>query len=93
MNFINLGSSPSAQGGFNMTAWRLRVHAFIMASAEYMANVASEMEAYIWPQISTQENPIGYVTNGVHLYSFLAPEWRNLFDMEFGHEWRNQLLE
>lgn len=90
--FISLGSSPSAQGGFNMTALALRGSRFHNGVSKIHGDVASEMEAYIWPQISMQENPISYVTNGVHLYSFLAPEWRNLFDMELGHEWRNQLL-
>lgn len=91
-DFINLGSSPSAQGGFNMTALALRGSRFHNGVSRVHGNVAAEMEAYIWPQISARENPISHVTNGVHLYSFLAPEWRNLFDMEFGHEWRNQLL-
>ncbi len=90
--FFNLGSSPASQGGFNMTALALRGSRFHNGVSKIHGNVASDMEAYIWPQINTQENPIGYVTNGVHLYSFLAPEWKNQFDMEFGHEWRNQLL-
>ena len=90
--FLGLGSSPAAQGGFNMTALALRGSRFHNGVSQIHGDVASAMEAYIWPQITTQENPIGHVTNGVHLYSFLAPEWKNEFDMEFGHEWRNQLL-
>lgn len=89
--FMHMGSSPSAQGGLNMTALALRGSRFHNGVSKIHGNVASRMEAYVWPQISADENPIGHVTNGVHLYSFLAPEWRNLFDMEFGHEWRNQL--
>jgi starch phosphorylase len=91
-DLITLGSSPSAQGGFNMTALALRGSRYHNGVSKIHGDVASEMEAYIWPQISEAENPIGYVTNGVHLHSFLAPEWRSLFDMEFGYEWRNQLL-
>ncbi len=91
-DFINLGSSPSAQGGFNMTALALRGSRYHNGVSKIHGKVASEMESYIWPQISRAENPIGYVTNGVHLHTFLAPEWRSLFDMEFGYEWRNQLL-
>lgn len=90
--FLSLGSSTTGQGGFNMTALALRGSRFHNGVSRIHGQVASEMESYIWPQISPKENPIGYVTNGVHVYSFLAPEWRNLFDMEFGHEWRNQLL-
>lgn len=90
--FLNLGASSAAQGGFNMTALALRGSRFHNGVSKIHGDVASKMEADIWPQINPNENPISYVTNGVHLYSFLAPEWHNLFDMEFGHEWRKQLL-
>jgi starch phosphorylase len=53
--------------------------------------VASEMESYVWPQVPPEENPISHVTNGVHLPTFMAWEWVNLFDMRFS-DWRNQLL-
>ena len=48
------------------------------------------MEGYIWPQIPHAENPIGYVTNGVHVPTFLAHEWFNLYDMRFGRAWRDE---
>jgi starch phosphorylase len=54
--------------------------------------VASRMDAYIWPQIPPEENPVGCITNGVHVPTFLAREWANLFDMRFGSGWRNELL-
>ncbi len=90
--FLSLGSSSSAQGGFNMTALALRGARFCNGVSRIHGTVASSMEGFIWPEVSHEENPIGYVTNGVHLHTFLAPEWRNLFDMELGHEWRNQLI-
>ena len=49
------------------------------------------MEGYVWPQVPPEENPISYVTNGVHVPTFLAREWISLFDMRFGGEWRNEL--
>jgi starch phosphorylase len=50
------------------------------------------MEGYMWPQVPHEENPIKYVTNGVHLPTFLAREWSNLYDMRFGRAWRDELL-
>ncbi len=47
-------------------------------------------ERYVWPEIPPDENPITYVTNGVHLQTFLALEWVNLFDIRFG-DWRANL--
>ena len=90
-NFLQLGSSPSAQGGFNQTALALRGSRVHNGVSRIHGGVASQMESYIWPQIPHDENPIAYVTNGVHVPTFLAREWVNLFDMRFGGEWRNEL--
>jgi starch phosphorylase len=89
---LDLGASPSGQGGFNMTALAFRGSRHHNGVSKIHGEVASKMEGYIWPQIPYEENPVGHVTNGVHVLSFLAKEWRNLFDLEFGREWRNQLL-
>src|SRR5690606_19390213 len=37
-----------------------------------------------------EENPIDYVTNGVHVPTFLAQEWADLLDRHLGPEWRNK---
>ena len=89
----SLGSSPISQGGFNMTAFALRASRFHNGVSRIHGGVASRMEAYIWPQIPWAENPVGHVTNGVHVATFLAHEWSSLFDVRFGSEWRNKLTE
>lgn len=89
--FLQLGSSPSSQNGFNMTALALRGSRFHNGVSRIHGSVASHMEGYIWPQIPHDENPIGYVTNGVHVPTFLAREWTSLFDMYFGGKWRAEL--
>ena len=43
-------------------------------------DVAAQMESHIWPQVPPEENPIDYVTNGVHLPTFAAPSWREQLD-------------
>jgi starch phosphorylase len=91
--FLAIGDTPRSQGGFNMTAMALRGSRHRNGVSRIHGRVASEMESYVWPQIPHDENPIRYVTNGVHVATFLAPEWRALFDMEFGQEWRNRLLD
>jgi len=89
---LGLGSSPASQGGFNMTALALRGSRFHNGVSRIHGGVASRMEAYVWPDIPPEENPIGYVTNGVHVPTFLAREWAGLLDMRLGTEWRNELL-
>ncbi len=90
--FKSLGSSPGNQGGFNMTALALRGSRFHNGVSRIHGEVASRMEGYVWPQVPPEENPIRHVTNGVHVPTFLAREWANLFDMRF-REWRNQMLD
>ncbi|MEE8343308.1 MAG: alpha-glucan family phosphorylase, partial [Gammaproteobacteria bacterium] len=89
--FLELGSSPENQGGFNQTSLGLRGSRFHNGVSRIHGRVASQMAGYIWPQIPHDENPLGYVTNGVHGPTFLAREWVNLYDMRFGREWRNEL--
>jgi starch phosphorylase len=77
--------------GFNMTCLALRCSRFHNGVSRIHGQVASEMEAGIWPQIPHRENPISHVTNGVHLQTFLAREWASLFDLHFD-DWHNELL-
>ncbi|NOZ53520.1 MAG: glycosyltransferase family 1 protein [Gammaproteobacteria bacterium] len=88
--FLSLGASPGNEGSFNMTALALRGSRFQNGVSRIHGGMASQMEGYVWPQIPYEENPISYVTNGVHVPTFLAREWVNLFDMHF-REWRNEL--
>ncbi len=90
-DFLQLGSSPGSQGGFNMTALALRGSRLHNGVSRIHGDEASHMEGYIWPQVPHEENPISYVTNGVHVPTFLAREWVNLFDMRLGGEWRREL--
>ena len=89
--FAQFGSNPGNHGGFNMTALALRGSRFHNGVSRIHGGVASRMEAYVWPQVPHEENPIRYVTNGVHVPTFLAREWVTLFNMHFGSEWRNEL--
>lgn len=87
--FLELGQG-NGNGGFNMTTLALKCSRFHNGVSKIHCSVASDMEGYAWPQIAAKENPINYVTNGVHIHTFLAREWSNLFDMRFGN-WRSEL--
>ncbi len=77
--------------GFNMTCLALRCSRFHNGVSRIHGGVAAEMEAKLWPQIPYKENPVTYVTNGVHLETFLAREWVSLFNLRFD-DWQNELL-
>ena len=90
--FLQLGATPGNHGAFNQTALALRGSRFHNGVSRIHGTVASEMEHYVWPDVPYRENPIRYVTNGIHLQTFLAREWSNLYDMRFGRAWRDELL-
>ena len=89
--FLALGASPHTPHGFNMTCLALRGSRFHNGVSRIHGRVASEMEAHLWPQVPPPENPLGYVTNGVHVQSMLGPSWIALLDMYMGRGWRNRL--
>jgi len=74
----------------NMTALALRTSRFRNGVSRVHGGVAAEGSAYVWPEIPAAENPLTSVTNGVHLQTFLALEWVNLFDVRFS-AWRSNL--
>ncbi len=90
-DFLAIGASSGNERGFNQTSLALRGSRFHNGVSRIHGDMASGMESYVWPQIPAAENPISYVTNGVHVPTFMAREWLGLFDMRFGGEWRNEL--
>jgi starch phosphorylase len=91
-DFLALGASPGRNNEFNMTALGMRGSRQRNGVSRIHGRVVSEMERHIWPEVPPAENPIRYVTNGVHVPTFLANEWANTFDMRLGAGWRNELL-
>jgi starch phosphorylase len=51
------------------------------------------MESYVWPEIQVAENPMGYITNGADVDSYLARSWVALFEMYMGGGWRAKLTD
>ena len=39
------------------------------------------------------ENPVGFVTNGVHVPTFLHQTWAKLFDQHVGADWRERMMD
>ncbi len=91
-DFMAVATSPNSTEGFNMTALALRGSRFHNGVSKIHGAVAARNEGYIWQQVPYSENPISYITNGVHAQTFLAREWISLFDNRF-RLWRNKLLD
>jgi starch phosphorylase len=44
----------------------------------------------LWPARPEDEVPIGHITNGVHVLSWLAPQMRQLYDRHLPPDWTNR---
>jgi glycogen phosphorylase len=89
--FMALGIKPDDGPDFNLTALAIRGSRLHNGVSRIHGGVSSRLLASMWPQVPPEENPVTYVTNGVHVATFLAREWVDVFDAVFGGEWRSHL--
>jgi starch phosphorylase len=75
---------------FNMTALALRGSRHHNGVSRIHGDVSADICRYLWPQIDPEENPMAYVTNGVHLPTFLATEWHETFERYLGIGWQER---
>jgi starch phosphorylase len=78
---------------FNMTALAIRGSRFQNGVSRIHGTVSSRIAAPLWPQVDPEENGIGYITNGVHVPTFLAQEWADLFEKYLGFDWSQRLTD
>jgi len=91
--FFDLGRDPDQHQEFNMTSLAVRGSRYQNGVSRIHGDVSSDICQKLWPQIKPADNPMDYVTNGVHVPTFLSQEWLNLFDGHFGGEWRNHFRD
>jgi starch phosphorylase len=89
---LPLGRAPSVPGMFNMTRLALNGARRVNGVSRIHGTVSSQLCADHWREIPPEENPIGYVTNGVHVPTFIAQVWARFFDEKLP-EWRDRLSD
>src|SRR5258708_1529095 len=90
--FFGLARHPLAPGEtFSMGILALRNSEGRNAVSELHGRVARRMWNFLWPELSEQEVPISYVTNGVHTANWMARRLRKLLDLHLGAEWMDHL--
>jgi len=93
-SFLALGSSgEDAPPTFHMTAAAIRLSAQVNGVSKLHGQVTRRNWGGLWPDREPAEVPIGDITNGVHLPSWTAHRYMELFDREVGPEWEGRLDE
>jgi glycogen phosphorylase len=87
-DFIRLGFNPAdPNAGFNMTAFALRMAGHHNGVSKRHGEVAKLMWASLWPAEERYGKPIDYITNGVHVPTWIEPKMELLFDKYLGPNW------
>ncbi len=73
--------------GFWMPVLGLRLSSRANGVSRLHGRVAREMWRAVWPQLEQQELPIGYITNGVHIPSYVSRDLLRLYDRYLGPGW------
>jgi starch phosphorylase len=77
-------------GNFNMTALAIRLSSRSNGVSRLHGQVSSNMWRHLFD--GGKEQPIGYVTNGVHTGSWVGPEMREFYTQYLGADWEKNLL-
>jgi starch phosphorylase len=86
--FLALGAHDSGAGPqFNMTALAMRSANHVNAVSELHGRVTRAMWGSMWPGTPEAERPVDFVTNGVHLPTWIAGELADLFTRYLGADW------
>jgi starch phosphorylase len=87
--FMGLGRVNPDEGGesFCMTVLALRMCHRANAVSSLHGQVSRGMWKPLYPDRNDDRVPIGHITNGVHVQSWLAPQMRKVYDRHLGPDW------
>ncbi|MFA6030875.1 MAG: alpha-glucan family phosphorylase [Elusimicrobiota bacterium] len=85
--FLRLGRAPGGGDGWNMTALALRLSGRRNGVSRRNGMVCRQMWQPLWPNKSVDEVPLGHVTNGVHLPTWVKQSMCTLYD-QYVPGWR-----
>ncbi len=91
-DFLALGreDATSPQELFGMTKLALRMSAANNGVARLHGEVSRKMWHRLWPMLPEDEVPIGHITNGVHVPSWVSSDMKQLLDRYLGPRWREE---
>ncbi|HUJ34551.1 MAG TPA: alpha-glucan family phosphorylase [Solirubrobacteraceae bacterium] len=87
-DLLKLGrTNPKDSKTFGVTQAALRMSRAANGVSRRHGEVAREMWQPMWPRLSVDQVPIGYVTNGVHVPTWIGTAMRELLDRHLGDGW------
>ena len=87
--FVGLGRVDPGDAGeaFCMTVLALKLSRRANAVSSVHGEVSRAMWSPLFPHYLEEHVPIGHITNGVHVHTWLAPQMRQVYDRHLGSDW------
>ncbi len=92
-DFLGLGrvNPADAQEPYCMTVLALKLDRHANGVSALHGQVSRQMWHPLYPNRPEEEVPIGHITNGVHVRSWVAPQMHQLFDRHLGVDWAKNM--
>ncbi len=84
--FLDLGAQEHG-GPFSMTVLGLRTAYGRNGVSDLHGAVCRKMWHGLWPDVEEKDVPIGSVTNGIHVPTWVAPQMSELYEKYLGSDW------
>jgi len=85
--FLELGQQDgTSDPTFNMTVLALKMTGHRNAVSQLHGQVTRRMWHGIWPEVKEDETPISYITNGIHMPTWVALEMSRLYEKHLGQD-------
>ncbi|MBV9688927.1 MAG: alpha-glucan family phosphorylase [Ktedonobacteraceae bacterium] len=72
---------------YGMTVLALKLSGQHNGVSALHGHVSRKMWQFLWPGVDVDEVPIGHITNGVHTFSWIAPEMNELYGRCLDKDW------
>jgi starch phosphorylase len=90
--FLSFGriKPEDKDSNFSMPVLAIRQASYVNGVSKLHGEIAQAMWKHLWQDVPTEHIPIGHVTNGVHLASWLSIEMMELFRRYLGDNWQEK---
>ncbi len=88
---LGLDGAGSGRPVFSMTVLAVRLSRFRNGVSRLHGEVSRRMWAHLWPGLGTEDVPIGSVTNGIHIPTWISPAYSLLYSSVLGERWIERL--
>lgn len=91
--FLSLGIKPGDPYNFNMTVLAMTMSGRKNGVSKLHGAVSRNMFQSVWADLPEDEIPITHITNGIHTMTWLAPNFKYMFDKYLASDWKQRLYD